>query len=175
MNGKKSQRISWKLFVSFINRRKRKKRKRVKLANLLLEIYIFQLFIAHLQIIMIEVLLMFSSTLLQNFLTESLKHLDKMYPVSGNNVSVSSTQSVLQDTKPKDLVGNMKKWDWLKRGTATSSSASNENESGLFSEAPPPKKGRHGNWPYWNQSNTYSFSYFWLLLFIILIVNQSCF
>lgn len=48
-------------------------------------------------------------TAIQNFLTESLKHLDKMYPVSGNNVSVSSTQSVLQDTKPKDLVGNMKK------------------------------------------------------------------
>uniref|UniRef100_A0A8D8YZA0 Transcription factor AP-2-epsilon n=1 Tax=Cacopsylla melanoneura TaxID=428564 RepID=A0A8D8YZA0_9HEMI len=46
-------------------------------------------------------------TAIQNFLTESLKHLDKMYP-SGNSLSVSSSQG-LQDTKPKDLGNDLKK------------------------------------------------------------------
>ncbi|KAK7582418.1 hypothetical protein V9T40_013863 [Parthenolecanium corni] len=48
---------------------------------------------------------------IQNFLTESLKQLDKMYPQ--NNLSVSSSQQQAQslaDVKPKDLgVGEMKK------------------------------------------------------------------
>lgn len=59
-------------------------------------------------------------SMLQNFLTESLKQLDKMYPQ--NNLSVSSSQQQAQslaDVKPKDLgVGEMKKWGWLKRGFA---------------------------------------------------------
>ncbi|XP_069676113.1 transcription factor AP-2-epsilon isoform X4 [Periplaneta americana] len=54
-------------------------------------------------------------TAIQNFLTESLKHLDKMYP-SGNNggahISVTSSQQAGggggMDTKPKDL-GDLKK------------------------------------------------------------------
>ncbi|XP_050534824.1 transcription factor AP-2-epsilon isoform X3 [Daktulosphaira vitifoliae] len=41
-------------------------------------------------------------TAIQNFLSESLKHLDKVYP-SGN--SLSSQQNNMQDQKPKDLVG----------------------------------------------------------------------
>lgn len=49
---------------------------------------------------------------LQNFLTESLKQLDKMYPPN-NNLNVSSSQQQAQslaDVKPKDLgVGDMKK------------------------------------------------------------------
>lgn len=56
---------------------------------------------------------------LQNFLTESLKQLDKMYPAN-SNLNVSSSQQQAQslgDVKPKDLgVGDMKKWGWLKRG-----------------------------------------------------------
>ncbi|KAG8310469.1 transcription factor AP-2-alpha-like [Homalodisca vitripennis] len=48
-------------------------------------------------------------TAIQNFLSESLKHLEKMYP-SGNSLSVSSSQSgVLSDTKPKDLGNELKK------------------------------------------------------------------
>ncbi|XP_066998607.1 transcription factor AP-2-epsilon isoform X2 [Anabrus simplex] len=51
-------------------------------------------------------------TAIQNFLTESLKHLDKMYP-SGNNggahISVTSSQQQGgMETKPKDL-GDLKK------------------------------------------------------------------
>ncbi|XP_065211354.1 transcription factor AP-2-epsilon isoform X2 [Planococcus citri] len=51
-------------------------------------------------------------TAVQNFLTESLKQLDKMYPPN-NNLNVSSSQQQAQslaDVKPKDLgVGDMKK------------------------------------------------------------------
>lgn len=45
---------------------------------------------------------------LQNFLSESLKHLDKMYPSANNgaHITVSSSQGL--DTKPKDLI-DMKK------------------------------------------------------------------
>lgn len=37
----------------------------------------------------------------QNFLTESLKHLEKVYPSGNSHVSVTSSQNL--DTKPKDL------------------------------------------------------------------------
>lgn len=51
-------------------------------------------------------------TAIQNFLTESLKQLDKMYPAN-SNLNVSSSQQQAQslgDVKPKDLgVGDMKK------------------------------------------------------------------
>ncbi|XP_054274921.1 transcription factor AP-2-epsilon-like isoform X2 [Macrosteles quadrilineatus] len=50
-------------------------------------------------------------TAIQNFLSESLKHLEKVYP-SGNSLSVTSSQQggpVLSDTKPKDLGSEMKK------------------------------------------------------------------
>lgn len=39
-----------------------------------------------------------------------------MYP-SGNSISVSSSQG-LQDTKPKDLGNDLKKWGWLKKGSS---------------------------------------------------------
>ncbi|EEB19081.1 transcription factor AP-2 beta, putative [Pediculus humanus corporis] len=47
-------------------------------------------------------------TAIQNFLSESLKHLDKMYPSTNNgaHITVSSSQGL--DTKPKDLI-DMKK------------------------------------------------------------------
>ncbi|XP_059485288.1 transcription factor AP-2-epsilon [Neocloeon triangulifer] len=40
-------------------------------------------------------------TAIQNFLTESLKHLEKVYPSGNSHVSVTSSQNL--DTKPKDL------------------------------------------------------------------------
>ncbi|XP_065332074.1 transcription factor AP-2-epsilon isoform X2 [Cloeon dipterum] len=40
-------------------------------------------------------------TAIQNFLSESLKHLEKVYPSGNSHVSVTSSQNL--DTKPKDL------------------------------------------------------------------------
>ena len=54
----------------------------------------------------------FIFSLSQNFLTESLKQLDKMYP-QNSNLSVTSSQQQAQqlaDIKPKDLgLGDVKK------------------------------------------------------------------
>jgi transcription factor AP-2 len=66
---------------------------------------------------------------IQNFLTESLKHLDKMYPSRNNggaHISVTSSQQAGggggMDTKPKDL-GDLKKGGWLRQGAVVSDSS----------------------------------------------------
>lgn len=81
-------------------------------------------------------------------MTESLKHLDKMYP-SGNNggahISVTSSQQAGggMDTKPKDL-GDLKKWGWLRRGAVVSSNSDDPNS---IPTQPPATALRH-SWPY---------------------------